>query len=158
MTEFVKEQLKDQILQNLLQDNSIFRKLTKICVPKATWTSCVTPVRGKYACLFLSHLDLFSIPVFTIYLILVRTLQSSWWQRDMCGLGYSSVGKNLRTVSKGQTWKTHADTCWSFPVSRWTIRTRTYRYHWSFTSLWGVYILVDMLRSFLSLVWSPSYR
>ena len=31
MTEFVKEQLKDQILQNLFRDNSTSLKLTKMC-------------------------------------------------------------------------------------------------------------------------------
>ena len=35
MTEFLKEQLKNQILQNLLRDNSTSLKLTKIRVPNS---------------------------------------------------------------------------------------------------------------------------
>ena len=90
MTEFVKGQLKDQILQNLLRDNTTSLKLTKILFRTATWTSCVTPIRGKYAHLF--HLfNVFSFPVFTIYLILVRTLPSNWWQKDMYGIGWSWI-------------------------------------------------------------------
>ena len=150
MTEFGKEQLKDQILQNLLQDNWTFLKLTKIHVPNSNLDSTgkICPfVPESFQRVFFSSLHNLFHPGVNASIKLMT---------DMCGLGYLTVGKNLWTGSKGKSWKTHADTCWSFPISRWTIRTRTYRHHWSFTSLWGVYLLVDM-RSFFSLVQSPSH-
>ena len=106
MTEFVKEQLKDQILQNLLRDNSISLKLTKIRVSNS----------------------------------------------NMCGLGWSRIFNSGQEPANSVKRKTQADTCWSFPFSTRTIRKRTHRHYWYFTSLWGVYIIVDMGQLFFLLV------
>ena len=47
MTEFVKEQLKDQIPQNLLRDNSTSLKLTKILVPNSNLDIVFDTSTGK---------------------------------------------------------------------------------------------------------------